>query len=91
MLLQEPLYDERLSWEGRSDKMVQGYKLCALDYEFHILDNAFLIHRPGIKTPKTLHSTIDDKKVAAQNSLIRKTLYPQIKKLYGARKGCEMF
>ena len=24
---QEPLYDERLTWEGRSDKMAQGYKL----------------------------------------------------------------
>ena len=63
---EEPLYDERLSWEGRSDKMVQGYKLCALDYEFHILNNAFLIHRPGIKTKKTLHSAIDNKKIAAQ-------------------------
>ena len=42
---EEPLYDERLTWEGRSDKMAQGYKLCLLNYEFHILDNAFLIHR----------------------------------------------
>ena len=41
----EPWYDERLTWEGRADKMAQGYKLCLLDYEFHILDNAFLIHR----------------------------------------------
>ncbi len=23
----------------------QGYKMCVLDYEFHILDNAFLLHR----------------------------------------------
>ena len=41
----EPWYDERLTWEGRADKMAQGFKLCLLDYEFHILDNAFLIHR----------------------------------------------
>jgi len=88
---EEPLYDERLSWEGRSDKMVQGYKMCVLNYEFHILDNAFLIHRPGIKTKKLLQTTLNNKKIAAQNSLIRKTIYPQIKKLYGARKGCEMF
>ena len=45
---QEPGYDERLTWEGRSDKMAQGFKLCLLNYEFHILDNAFLIHRYGI-------------------------------------------
>ncbi|CAB4055638.1 B4GAT1 [Lepeophtheirus salmonis] len=46
----EPLYDERLSWEGRSDKMTQGYQLCLKNYDFHILNNAFLIHRPGIKS-----------------------------------------
>jgi len=88
---EEPLYDERLSWEGRSDKMVQGFKLCALNYDFHILDNAFLIHRPGIKTKKTLHSALDTKKISAQNTLIKNKIFPQIKKLYGARKGCEMF
>lgn len=88
---QEPLYDERLSWEGRSDKMAQGFKLCLLNYQFHILDNAFLIHRPGIKTKKTLHSAINKKKIDAQNELLKKTIYPEIKKLYGGRKGCEMF
>jgi len=86
---QEPLYDERLSWEGRSDKMTQGFTMCVLDYEFHILDNAFLIHRPGIKTKKSLH--LNNKKVAAQNTLIRKTIFSQIKKIYGTRKGCEMW
>lgn len=88
---QEPSYDERLSWEGRSDKMAQGYKLCLKNYQFHILDNAFLIHRPGIKTKKTLHSAINLKKISAQNELLKKTIFPEIKKLYGVRKGCEMF
>eukprot|EP00090_Calanus_glacialis_P024135 TRINITY_DN3746_c0_g1_i1.p1 TRINITY_DN3746_c0_g1~~TRINITY_DN3746_c0_g1_i1.p1 ORF type:complete len:469 (-),score=132.26 TRINITY_DN3746_c0_g1_i1:129-1535(-) len=88
---QEPLYDERLSWEGRSDKMAQGFKLCLSNYQFHILDNAFLIHRPGIKTKKTLHSAINRKKIEAQNALLKKTIFPEIKKLFGVRKGCEMF
>ena len=48
----DPHYDERLSWEGKSDKMTQGYALCVLDYEFQILDNAFLVHKPGIKVLK---------------------------------------
>lgn len=87
----EPAYDERLTWEGRSDKMTQGYKLCVLNYDFQILDNAFLIHRPGIKTKKTLHSAINKKKIATQDKLLRKTIFPQIKKFYGIRKGCEMF
>ena len=71
--------------------MLKGYKLCLLNYEFHILDNAFLVHRPGIKTKKSLHSALQTKKIAAQNDLLRKKIHPEIKKLYGGRKGCEMF
>ncbi len=109
----DPLYDERLSWEGRSDKMTQvgnnflnllwdlilfwfvsinsfqGYQLCVLDYEFMILDNAFLIHRPGIKTKTDNLSQTQKNKVAAQNTLISKTIIPELKKLYGNRRGCE--
>ena len=33
----DPLYDERLTWEGRGDKMTHAYQMCLLDYEFHIL------------------------------------------------------
>ena len=33
----EPFYDERLTWEGKGDKMTQAYQMCVLDYEFHIL------------------------------------------------------
>jgi len=46
---QEPLYDELLSWEGRQDKMIQLHTMCLLDYQFIILNNAFLVHVPGIK------------------------------------------
>jgi hypothetical protein len=52
----------------------QGFQLCVLDYEFMILDNAFLIHRPGIKTyAENLQNTQQDK-VAAQNNLISGTI-----------------
>lgn len=71
--------------------MAQGYKLCLLNYEFHILDNAFLIHRPGIKTKKSLVSSLKQKKISAQNDYLKKTITAEIKKIYGARKGCEMF
>ena len=49
------------------------------------------IPRPGIKTKKTLHSAINRKKIEAQNALLKKTIFPEIKKLFGVRKGCEMF
>ncbi|XP_062549027.1 beta-1,4-glucuronyltransferase 1 [Armigeres subalbatus] len=82
----DPHYDERLSWEGKSDKMTQGYSLCVLDYDFHILDNAFLVHKPGIKVLKK-----DPKRAmlaAKTNQLIKKIIYPELQVMYGTRKGC---
>lgn len=46
----DPFYAEELTWEGKRDKMAQSYELCLRGYDFHILDNAFLVHAPGIKT-----------------------------------------
>ncbi|KAF5280659.1 hypothetical protein FQA39_LY05307 [Lamprigera yunnana] len=82
----DPLYDERLSWEGKSDKMTQGYTLCVLDYDFLILDNAFLVHKPGIKIYKK-----DPKRAllaAKTNQLIKKIIFPELKVMYGVKKGC---
>ncbi|XP_052123312.1 beta-1,4-glucuronyltransferase 1 [Frankliniella occidentalis] len=82
----DPLYDERLSWEGKSDKMTQGYALCVLNYDFQILDNAFLVHKPGIKTLKK-----DPQRAmlaGKTNVLIRRVIFPELKVLYGTRKGC---
>ncbi|XP_011501737.1 PREDICTED: beta-1,4-glucuronyltransferase 1 [Ceratosolen solmsi marchali] len=82
----DPLYDERLSWEGKSDKMTQGYALCVLDYDFLIVDNAFLVHRPGIKIFKK--DNYRDTLTAKTNVLIKKIIVPELKVLYGTRKGC---
>ncbi|XP_076757458.1 beta-1,4-glucuronyltransferase 1 [Xylocopa sonorina] len=82
----DPLYDERLSWEGKSDKMTQGYALCVLDYDFLILDNAFLVHRPGIKIFK--RDPHREMLTAKTNALIKKIIVPELKILYGTRKGC---
>ncbi|XP_069943542.1 uncharacterized protein [Cherax quadricarinatus] len=82
----EPLYDERLSWEGKSDKMTQMYILCVRDYEFHILDNAFLVHKPGIK--KIHKDPFRDRIVAKQNSAISSKIFPEYKTIFGFRKSC---
>ncbi|XP_014251105.1 beta-1,4-glucuronyltransferase 1 [Cimex lectularius] len=82
----DPFYDERLSWEGKSDKMTQGYILCVLDYEFQILDNAFLVHRPGIK--KLKRDPVRAMQASKTNSLIKYKIFPELKILYGTRKGC---
>jgi len=64
--------------------------MCSLHYDYHILDNAFLVHRPGIKTFNSLKPMLDNTKVAAQGSFIRRKIIPQVKKLYEARDECEM-
>jgi len=66
--------------------LFQGYILCVMDYEFHILNNGFLVHRPGIKRNKVIPKK--HPKVALQNSLIRRTILPQLKAIYGSRNGC---
>lgn len=45
----EPQYDDRLTWDGRRDKMGQMYEMCLQDYHLFVLGNAFLTHSPGIK------------------------------------------
>ncbi|XP_064460163.1 beta-1,4-glucuronyltransferase 1-like [Ornithodoros turicata] len=45
-----PFYPEELTREGKRDKTAQGYEMCLMGYKFNIIDNAFLVHAPGIKT-----------------------------------------
>lgn len=84
----EPFYDERLNWEGKSDKMTQAYSLCLLDYNFKILSNAFLVHKPGIKSVREATRWQLEKQ---NKELIINEILPEIKVFYGEREGCEMF
>ncbi|KAI5642490.1 glycosyl-transferase for dystroglycan domain-containing protein [Phthorimaea operculella] len=83
---QDPYYDERLSWEGKKDKMTQGYVLCVKDYDFMILNNAFLIHKPGIK--RYQKEAKRDTLAGKQGAFVRSRIGPELKKLYGTRAGC---
>jgi hypothetical protein len=62
--------------------------MCVLDYEFQILDNAFLVHKPGIKENKK--DPHREKLVMKTNSLIKQAILPEMKVLFGTRKGCEL-
>ena len=64
----------------------QGYAMCVLDYDFAILNNAFLIHRPGIKLAQQAKAS--PKHSRAQESLINNVIMPELRQLYGTRKGC---
>jgi beta-1,4-glucuronyltransferase 1 len=60
--------------------------MCLLDYEFHILDNAFLVHRPGIKQSR---KNIDTELLVNQTNVLIKEKYRfEIEELYGTRKAC---
>lgn len=83
----EPLYDERLYWEGKSDKMTQAFIMCLLDYNFNILSNAFLVHRPGIKE---LQEARRPKLENIVKKFILKEILPEIRKKYGNNKDCEI-
>lgn len=61
--------------------------MCVQDYEFHILSNAYLIHRPGIKTKAG--PNVSKKLVQEQNRLVRKKIMPQLSRIYGTKKGCQ--
>lgn len=63
------------------------YELCLMDYDFYVLDTAFLCHAPGIKTL----STVDQRRRAPfmyKNNAVHNKLLAQMKKKYGPRKGC---
>ena len=64
----------------------QMYILCVRDYEFHVLDNAFLVHRPGIKlkNKKAIKNPIVDR----QNKNIRNRIRQEYKILFGERRKC---
>ncbi|KAI8043665.1 beta-1,4-glucuronyltransferase 1 [Drosophila gunungcola] len=84
--VEDPPYDERLSWEGQRDKMTQAYAMCVLDYEFHILDNCFLVHKPGIKQPGKSKSIFPQTR--RTNGLINKRISRELRIMYGSRAGC---
>lgn len=92
--IEDPPYDERLSWEGQRDKMTQAYAMCVLNYEFHILDNAFLVHKPGIKKRRETRLNKDGRETRLNkrqtNGLIDHKIYREMRIIYGSRKGCSI-
>lgn len=60
--------------------------MCVMDYNFLILDNAFLVHKPGIKVYKK--DAKRDMLAGKTRRLIKKIIFPELKVLYKTRKGC---
>lgn len=84
----DPLFDERLSWEGKRDKMTQAFSMCLLDYDFVVLDNAFLVHRPGVKL--AIKDSLREAIVQEQLILIQNVIRSELEILYGANINCAL-
>ncbi|KAJ8952953.1 hypothetical protein NQ318_006570 [Aromia moschata] len=82
----EPLWDERLNWEGQGNKMCQVYTMCMLNYKFMVMDNAFLIHKPGIKKKKV--QVLKHMDQTRKNNKILIKIQDELQQIYGANKNC---
>ncbi|KAJ8919402.1 hypothetical protein NQ315_016495 [Exocentrus adspersus] len=85
----EPLYNEKLSWEGLQDKMLQMLEMCLLGYKFVILDGAFLVHWPGIKKTKTKDETWRNGFVKGNSAEYQKIL-KKLSKKYKSNPQCKL-
>ncbi|XP_043272181.1 beta-1,4-glucuronyltransferase 1-like isoform X2 [Venturia canescens] len=72
----DPVYDERVTWDGQSDRRVQGWLLCALDYQFLILNDAFVVHRPGRKE-RTKNNERHKTLIRQMNKRIQEEILPE--------------
>ncbi|XP_050294257.1 beta-1,4-glucuronyltransferase 1-like isoform X2 [Anthonomus grandis grandis] len=82
----EPLWDERMTWEGQNNKMVQAYTLCEMDYNFYVMDNAYLIHRPGVKKKKD--QIKNHYSLVVHDFQLLKNITKEIQVIYGHNENC---
>jgi hypothetical protein len=65
----------------------KAYEMCLMDYDFAILDNAFLVHAPGIKL--YIHEVEDNRKpYVLLNNKAEAKIKSELKRKYGTRKNC---
>ena len=62
--------------------------MCLLDYDFAVLDNAFLVHRPGIKVYR--RDAVRDSLGRKQSKLIDSTIRQELQNYYGRNKKCQI-
>lgn len=62
--------------------------MCVQDYEFHVLNNAFLIHKPGVKTKEMSFSQRNETSIEIQKDLVFNTIARELKLIYGTKGRC---
>lgn len=64
--------------------------MCLLRYSFLILNNVFLVHRPGIKESNPEEKKWRQKYVDQTRKLLDRVIIPQIGSKYGRRYECSL-
>lgn len=65
----------------------QGYIMCVLGYNFHVLDNGFLVHKPGFKN---VTEAARPELERAQRNFVEEVIFEELKILYGENKHCRL-
>lgn len=60
--------------------------MCVMDYDFHVLDNAFLIHKPGVKKKKVQMERFTD--IVKNSSQLMKRIAIELQEIYGYNSNC---
>ena len=69
---------------------LKAYELCLMDYDLAILDNAFLVHAPGIKKLDDNFKRDEERRKPSiwQNNKIFITIIKELRKKYGNNYKC---
>lgn len=60
--------------------------MCLLDYEYHVLDNAFIVHEPGL-----IHKDLHVIEIEEKQDILRETeIKKECDRFYGKNKYCYM-
>lgn len=81
----DPYFDERVPYEGGYNKMVQAFSMCLNHYIYSVLNNAFLIHRPGIRSYRKPSPQRNSTLVMLQR------IWQEYGQLYGQNPECSIF
>lgn len=83
----DPEFDVRLSWEGKQNKMQMAFEMCMQNYDFHIVENAFLVHSPGINVYNASKEKDREKHLLYNRKVIRMNRNKLIEK-HGSKGDC---
>lgn len=63
--------------------------MCLLDYDYMVLDNAFLIHKPGVKKKKE-QNIVYRNVVRKTNILLKTVILKELDKIFGPNQHCKV-